>query len=301
MNYIKLSSAIILTSFFTIHANRLTQDERQAAMLVRASAAVTETIGRPNYNIEGTNNGDEENVPDFAAQYSKLLEHDQDSGILTVNGQKAYMQFVKAMSTGLQADFNAIQFAPDGTLRLLVDPQSGLAWSMQGKDSGLCAMPLPPSITSPQGAADMIETYLLAICRDVNFADYGTGQNSDIDSFNGGSITANAAAILQDLGQAYQGPRNSNGVVDTTVLFRGCSAGDLIGPYFSQFLMQDFLPLFDAGCVGITAHITGIMNLPGLQDPFALNVQSPFRSQQYIPIPKSMPLPIMTRSIHAIQ
>ena len=101
------------------------------------------------------------------------------------------------------------------------------------------------------------------VCRDVLFNEYGTGVNSDVDPVYGGSLTAHAAAVLNDLGDAYHGPRNPlTGQVDASVLFRGNAEGALVGPYVSQFFLVPLYPLFVSGCVGITAELTGVPNLP---------------------------------------
>ena len=60
----------------------------------------------------------------------------------------------------------------------------------------------------------------MELCRDVYFSDYGTGQGTDAAGKKG-SWTNMAAAVLQDLGCAYTGPRNAQGIVDASVLFRG--------------------------------------------------------------------------------
>lgn len=61
----------------------------------------------------------------------------------------------------------------------------------------------------------------MAICRNVSFEDYGTGNNEDADTINGGSKTKNAAAILNALGDAYKGPRDGNGDVTYEDSFSG--------------------------------------------------------------------------------
>jgi membrane-associated phospholipid phosphatase len=80
----------------------------------------------------------------------------------------------------------------------------------------------------------MIEVYLMQLCRDVYFRDYGTGLNTDANGF-GGSLTNDAVAVLQSLGAAYHGPRNAMGDVDIQTLFRGDAYGSILGIYNSQF------------------------------------------------------------------
>jgi hypothetical protein len=69
----------------------------------------------------------------------------------------------------------------------------------------------------------------MALCRDVNFLDYGS------DTLG---LTKSAAAELSSL-KGFNGPR-VNGAVTPQTLFRGFTAGDALGPYVSQFLLKPF-------------------------------------------------------------
>lgn len=216
--------------------------EKQVAFNRRQAAACISVLLQNNNNIEMQNNGDQQNVPDFAAQFSKTLEHSFQTGLLTTQGQNSYSQLVKAINDGQQVDFNAIVRAPGATIKL-ANPQAALAFSLQGADSSLFEVPRFPTLNSTSAAALLIEDYLMALCRNVLFSEYGTGVNSDSNGL-GGSLTNDAAAVLQDLGSAYTGPRNAQGNVDSSVVFRGNFYGSLTGPYISQFLL---LPIKSPG------------------------------------------------------
>ena len=179
------------------HLRPVQSDERVSAYRIRTDAAYYETLQQPAHNIEVEGNGDETSVPNYAASFTKLLDHDSGLGTASVEGQSAYKQLLKGLSTGNQSDFNDITLAA-GTQRKYVNPQACFAWSLIGRDSSLFTIPPAPTLSSAAAAADMIETYLNAICRDVRFEDYGTGTNSDDDGI-GGSITNKAALILDDL------------------------------------------------------------------------------------------------------
>ena len=172
-----------------------------------------------NYTITDERNSDETRVPDYAAMYSKGLEHDPKTGLLTKNGKKNYQILLQALTTGDQATYNSISLA-EGSLLKLVNPQASAAFSFSGTDSSLTKMPLFPRISSKEAAAQLTEIYLQALARDVKFEEYGTGKGSDKDS-DGESITLKAARILTALGSAYEGPVNKAGKVDKMVLFRG--------------------------------------------------------------------------------
>jgi membrane-associated phospholipid phosphatase len=109
----------------------------------------------------------------------------------------------------------------------LVDPQAGIAFDLETLDQSQSAIPSFDTLTSPGLAAQMIETYWQALTRDVAFNDYGTDA----------SIAA-AASELNGL-PAFTGPRIGGNVTPQS-LFRGFTAGDLIGPYVSQFFLQPF-------------------------------------------------------------
>lgn len=212
-------------------------DERRAAFNIRLACDYLRALQQAPNILPLENNGDENTVPNKASQFTKTLSHGVD-GIPDAQGQLAYEQIITAMNSGQQADFNAIVRAPGATVKL-VSPQSGLAFCLEGCDSSLFSMPLFPQFTSAELAASMLEIYLFALCRDVIFAEYGTGLGSDANG-TGGSKTGDAAAVLQSLGSAYVGPRNASGIVDASVVFRGNASGCLVGPYVSQLAL---LPL----------------------------------------------------------
>ncbi|MEX0939794.1 MAG: hypothetical protein WDZ41_00365, partial [Candidatus Babeliales bacterium] len=207
----------------------------------RYAASLVSVINQSPYNITTEHNGDD-TIPNYAGSFTKCLAHDSATSVLTTEGAQNYQKLLTALSTGKQADFNAINRASNATIKF-VNPQASISLSIEGLPNSVIPMPSAPLLSSNQAAADMIEVYLQAISRDVRFEDYGTGQNTDIDLFNGGSITNNAATILTALGNAYKGP-SSNGTVTADLLFRGISSGDLVGPYISQFLYFSTYHLF---------------------------------------------------------
>lgn len=291
-----LRPLISLTFFAVLFASKISaairfepnKSEASIAFGVRTGAGCFQTTAQPPFNIEQNNNGDEKNVTDFAGQFSKLLEHDSSTSVLTSFGRTQYSNLVHAMNTGLQKDFNTIHLT-SGTQRVLVNPQAALAWSLQGIDSSLPPMPIAPSVTSPVGAAELLEVYLQALCRDVEFKDYGTGQLSDLD-MDGGSITQKAASVLTALIPQYNGPTD-NDIVTPQVLFRGTSPGDLIGPYVSQYLLQPIYPLFPSGCAPFVAGLIGVNNLD--TDVMAV--------PQHLPIPGKREFGVSWQDFIAIQ
>ena len=87
------------------------------------------------------------------------------------------------------------------------------------------ACPPAPEFGSAEQAAELAELYWQALARDVAFADYPTDP-----------VATKACEDLSRL-SGYRGPKRQ-GRVDATTLFRGSTAGDLAGPYLSQFLVR---------------------------------------------------------------
>ena len=216
------------------------------------------------------NNGDEERFPLKIGNFSKGLPH-------TALGEPylgAYSQLVAALSSGRPADFDQIQMGcPDPAIRRrLVNPQSGLAFDLEGSDSHQLFQPPAPAFSSPEQAADAIELYWMALARDVAFTEYGSDP-----------ITAAAAAELSIL-SGFRGPRDL-GVVATSKLFRGFTAGDLRGPYISQFLLKT-IPY---GAQTVDQHIRTTLPGADYMTRFAewLDVQNGFQpaaSEQFDPV-----------------
>src|SRR5690348_15946295 len=96
-----------------VKANRFAaSDERKPAYKRRKGGARLRTLCEPNNCIMHENNGDEKQINDFAAQFTKGLEHDPVTGLLTPNGQQNYKKLLKALNTGSQKTYNDIQRAP---------------------------------------------------------------------------------------------------------------------------------------------------------------------------------------------
>ena len=112
-------------------------------------------------------NGEEELYANKIASYSKGFPHNSLGEV----DLAAYNLFIAALTSGRPADFEAI---PLGLGRKLTNPQSGLAFDLEGPDSHQLAIPPAPTITSAWGAGEMVELYWMALARDVHFSDYGT-------------------------------------------------------------------------------------------------------------------------------
>ncbi len=182
------------------------------------------------------NNGDEAEFPSGIANYTKGFPHDAFGEV----NPTVYAEYLAAIKTGKRADFDALAM---GGNTPLVDPQAGLAFDLETRDASQNSIPPFDKLTSPGLAAQMIEEYWQGLTRDVPFSQYATDP----------SIAA-AVAELNGLA-AFAGPSIGGAVTPQTV-FRGFTAGDLIGPYVSQFFIQPFT----YGAIPFSGYLT---TLPG--------------------------------------
>jgi hypothetical protein len=165
-------------------------------------------------------NGDEQEHVNFIGNYSKGLPHNSVGEV----DKAAYRQFLDATMDRTAEAFEEISLG--GTTKL-VNPLAGIAFDLEGRDSHQVAIGPPPAVASQTRAADMVELYWMALCRDINFTDY-----------SGDPASQDAAKELSSLA-TFAGPKTA-GHVNAQTLFRGFTAEDLIGPFVSQFALKPF-------------------------------------------------------------
>lgn len=209
-------------------------------------------------------NGDEQRFPNRIGNYSKGLAHNNIGEVLP----SSYASFLRAVNSGRSALFDQIQM---GGTAPLIDPQCGLAFDLEGTDSHQFAIGTPPSVASQQMADTAVENYWMALCRDVNFTQYGNEP-----------LTQAAIAELNSL-PAFRGPKP----VTPQTLFRGFTAGDIVGPYISQFLLMPF----NYGAVPVTqllnTYAPGVDYMTDQASWLAVqNGQGPFGASQADPNPQ---------------
>lgn len=162
----------------------------------------------------------------YIGNFHKGLQH---NSLGELQQPSHYRSMVRALNSGKSSDFEAIPLSvlpePPGR-RLLVNPQAGLAFVLQGPDPQSITMPPAPGIESAQAAGEMAELYWMALLRDVPFSEFTF--NADV---------ASAAHSLNSDFSDFRGPR-IGGAVTVESLFRGLTPGDLKGPFVSQFLLR---------------------------------------------------------------
>jgi hypothetical protein len=210
------------------------------------------------------NNGDEARYATFIGNFSQGLPHNSIGEV----DPTAYQALMTAVTSGKSDEFEEIPLG--GTVKLS-GPQGGLAFDLEGTDSGQLTIPPSPTLAGAERAGEMVEDYWMALARDIPFSQYGTE-----------STTAAAITDLDKLSH-FRGPK-VNGQVTADTLFRGFTPGDLIGPYLSQFFL---LPV-SFGTLGPVAqkyntyaantdYLTDFMSWLAVQNgqgPFSANVIS---------------------------
>jgi hypothetical protein len=164
-------------------------------------------------------NGDEERYDDRRASFSKTLPHN-DLGEVK---PQAYKEWLAILASGDHKDFERVPRDPAATVRLN-NPEAAYAFDMVGVDPHATRLPPPPAFASARMACEMAEVYWLALTADVPFREYESHR-----------LTAAAVADLN----AFSAPLVPGRKTDLVTLFRGETAGDLAGPYVSQFLWLD--------------------------------------------------------------
>lgn len=174
--------------------------------------------------VEDVDNGDTARyLPLHFANFTKGMPHDNNGFV----DDAAWQALLHACETEDPADFEAIPLGYYGSgHKKFTNPQAGLAFDTEGSDPWAQTLPPFPRFDSAQLAGEAVELYWAALCRDVNFDQFGS------DSTALASITDLNA--LSD----FRGPKVSNLVTPDT-LFRTNIPGVLDGPFVSQFLYMN--------------------------------------------------------------
>lgn len=153
--------------------------------------------------------------PDYKGCFSKSLQHTEDG--LPVKEE------IQKMLDGIFHDRTQLdQLNYPGPYHL-VNPSTLYSTDLVGYNKAYHKIPKPPRLESAQHAAEMVELYAMALARDVSFEDYADSE-----------LIHKILPMMNKL-LDFKGPQ-SNGIVTPQTLFRGDTAGDLQGPYVSQFL-----------------------------------------------------------------
>ena len=183
------------------------QSRKERAFRVRLKTAIAERNVPVPPQVD---NGDEGLYPSRIGNFSKGLAHNSIGEV----DAAAYDALLAAVTSGEPADFAKIPLG--GTVKLAT-PQAGLAFTLEGTDSGQLTSPPAPRLSSAERAGEMVENYWMALAREIPFSKYGDEPT-----------TSMAIADFNKLSD-FTGPK-ANGQVTPGTLFRGTTPGELIGP-----------------------------------------------------------------------
>lgn len=200
----------VSTNAFAPQATDPGAAREQAAINFRTQRAVEANAGTVNH----VNNGDEAKFNNFIASFSKTMPHNDLGEVDTA----AYAAFVAAIDGNSPA---ALENVPRGGTGQFVNPFAAQAFTLSGIDTQGVTMPPAPTFESAEMAAEMVDLYWMALCRDVPFTNFA------------GDATVGAAVAELNTLTDYSPGQVTNGTV-----FRGILNGDDNGPYISQFLWK---------------------------------------------------------------
>lgn len=205
---------------------------------IRKSAAQKDYPNKPDdHKGDHPDNGEESsyidspNHPNYIGNFTKALPHYLTGNKIGQVIPDGYKKLLKAIKSGKPGDFDKI---PRGTTdpcgRKFINPQAGLAFDLEGKDSHAFVIDPAPRISESEAASEMAELYWMALCRDVDF-----------NSFSGNPLIIKAVEDLSTVPvNAFHGYTDYTGPtpVNADTIFRGFTPGDLVGPFVSQFLLR---------------------------------------------------------------
>jgi membrane-associated phospholipid phosphatase len=222
----------------------MTDDEQQR----RREAFIRRNRVARQQLLQATFRSDENIDNDPVTNFGKALNHDGD-GIPT---EAAHRSLVGALEDGSVGAFNDIVGADgEGELRRrLIEPHGSLEFQKSGVDPHMPRIRPHPSFSSEQTGAEMVELYWRALCRDVQYGEYGS------DGTVGSAVTELGGLSGYNGPGSDADPRISNGL-DHSNLFRGIVPGTQKGLRISQFLWKDIprgaIPLSQR--IQVTRHI----------------------------------------------
>jgi len=182
---------------------------------------LAQRVLRRRVNNHRTNRDERDFAPAFS--YTKVLFNKDAFGEVVPSNYQSLRQAIR------QGRFNRFENTVATGAKGLKNPLASHAYDLKGFDSSQQRLPRPPSIRSSAVAAEMAELYWQALCRDIHFSDY--------------EQDATISDAANDLSAHYSDsdwPLHLGGV-SPSIIFRGNSAGELTGPYVSQFLYLDIV------------------------------------------------------------
>lgn len=225
----------------TVDANRFDPLASPAESAEPQRIAVSQQI-IPNFRPPQPDNGDMATHADKRGTFTKGLKHDPVSGRVDAS---AFAAFVAALAQPQNSIFSAIEgltphVGAGLATRKWVNPVGGRAFSVVAGDPQQYTIPPAPSFGSDELSFEMVENYWMALLRDVPFSQYETNALAiqaavELTNFRNAARAERAASSLPN---EVLAPADTADNVTPSLLFRGLTAGDRVGPYLSQFLLH---------------------------------------------------------------
>lgn len=177
----------------------------------------------PFTQITNTSNDDEQHKPStrydrfVAAVYNKSLPQ----GIANGTNEDIWNDLVNVIEN--DGDPNNI---PTAQGRAQVEPHAGNHFNSEGIDPRMGIMPEAPAFESSETAASLLETYYMALFRDVPL--------SELENYNSSWTNSYQTEMAQ-----YEANNPWIDTANSDNWFRGVFEGTRTGPYISQFYLQE--------------------------------------------------------------
>eukprot|EP00171_Calliarthron_tuberculosum_P007910 IDg7910t1 len=137
--------------------------------------------------------------PNFIANFTKGLPHDNDGTVMDPND---YLAFIRAANSGDEEEIADLPLGPKRDpitkkpiwrshlakklgleVRGWENMSAGLTFDLEGPDAQSVAMPPAPVLTSPELISEMAEVYLMALARDIEFSELCDPKNEGLVQF----------------------------------------------------------------------------------------------------------------------
>lgn len=202
----------------------MSSDMRSTQDYARRLALCREYVNQAQQTPPQASNGDESRYSEqrYYASFTKTLPCNEFGEV----DSEYFEALINAIKTGKSSDFDDLSLDPSAGYKL-ANPQGALKFQSCGLDGHAIRIAPAHRFSSPEIAGELVEVYWQSLTRDIPFVD-----------FEENNLIAKAVRDLNDL--SVTPAEKSNGSTSSSNIFRGETPGDLVGPYISQFLWQNF-------------------------------------------------------------
>jgi membrane-associated phospholipid phosphatase len=158
----------------------------------------------------------------YRGSFTKFFTHDANGFVL----YDKFETLLKAINEDSKHHWNDVEVN-----NKLVDPQAFNAFTPLGYAAQSIPTHSPaPALASAEAGTELIELYCMSGCRDIPFDTYSTLPVEIVSSLS----AMNTSNVIS----AYEGITDQiTHLLTHDLIFKGSSAGDIVGPHISQFLL----------------------------------------------------------------